>query len=105
MKAKILNSFDDLTTNQLTVGLGYESYAEPKVTIYSSLNTIHLECSQPELLGDKLDIYNLSGQQIITSNIEQTQLNSINADIPPGIYLCKFQLDGSAKTRRIVFID
>jgi len=105
MKAKVLNSFGDLTTSELTVGVNSDSFVDPKAKLYTSQNTIHLECSQPELLGDKLEIYNLSGQRIITSIINQTQLNTVNTDFLQGIYLCRLQFNGKVQTKRVALIN
>ncbi len=58
MKAKILNSFDDLTTNELLVGVGPASNAIPNIVLFTSQNTIHLECNYPERLGDHFDVFN-----------------------------------------------
>lgn len=104
MKAKILNSFDDLTTNQLIVSSGHQSFAETKVKLYTSQNTIYLECSQPELLGDKLEVFKISGQKIITAEVAQAKLNRVNGALLRGIYLCRYLFDGKTQTQRIVIV-
>jgi hypothetical protein len=102
---KVLNSFDDLTTSQLTVGLGFTPAVEPKVVLSATQSTIYLQCSHPKLLGDKMEVFSLSGQHIKSSKIEQTQLNSFDVNILPGIYLCRYWYNGIMQTQRVVCIN
>lgn len=99
----VLNSFDDLTTSQLTVGLGLTSVVEPKIVLSVSQNRIFVECSHANLLGDKLEMFNLSGQQIAVYRIEQTPMNSFEVNLLPGIYLCRFWFNGKMQSQRVVF--
>lgn len=104
MEAKILNSFNDLTTNNLSVGVGQALYNEANINLFVSQNRIQIVCNQPELLGDKMEIFNLSGQRIIISKIEKVQLNSIGINMVSGIYICRFQYDRKMQTRRVVYV-
>jgi hypothetical protein len=104
MKSKIINSFEDLTSSTFSVGVGMEQYSKPEINLYLSSSTIYLECQQPGLLGDKLEIYNLSGQLMQSTNIQTTQSNNISINVPPGIYLCSFIFDEIRQTRRVVFV-
>ena len=104
MKNKILNSFEDLTSGTFSIYVGIDQFENPEVNLYSTSTAIHLECKQPELLGDKLEIFNLSGQLIQSANIQATQSNNISINVPPGIYLCSFIFDGLRQTRRVVFV-
>jgi hypothetical protein len=102
--AKILNSFDDLTSNALSIGVGLNSYAKSNVVLFATRNQLQMKCSHPELLGDKLEIFTLSGQLIKTARIEQTQLNSFDVNLLPGIYLCRYWFDAKIQTQRVVCI-
>jgi len=102
IKAKVLNSFADLTSSILSVGVGFTPYVKPNVVLFTTKNTIYLECSHPELLGNKVEVFNLSGQLIKTSNIKQIQLNSIDINLLPGFYLCRFKLDSKKQTKSVV---
>lgn len=104
MQDKILNSFEDVTSNDLIVSASFDMESKSKIKIFTVQNTIYLECGQPELLGDKLEIFNLSGQQIQASNIERTHMNGIAVDLPKGIYLCSYVFDGKRQSRRVVFV-
>jgi len=104
MKNKILNSFEDLTSGTFSIYVGIDQFENPEVNLYSTSTAIHLEGKQPELLGDKLEIFNLSGQLIQSANIQASQSNNISINVPPGIYLCSFIFDGLRQTRRVVFV-
>ena len=104
LNAKILNGFTDITTNELSLGNSFTPFTKPKVILYTSQNTIHLKCQQPELLGDKVEVFNLLGQKIKVSKIEQTQINNIVANTIPGIYLCRYRFDGKIHSQHVVFI-
>lgn len=103
MDAKILNSFDDLTSNGLIVGIGFTPKIIPEVKLFASGNTLHLECSQPEYLGNKIEIFSLSGQKINTTNVQQVPLNYISIQLSPGLYLCRYSFNGKMFTNRIIF--
>ena len=105
LKAEILNGFIDITTNELSLGNDFNLAIKSKVILYTSQNTIHLKCQQPELLGDKVEIFNLMGQRIKTSKIDNTQLNSINVNAIPGIYLCRYKFDEKMYRQHVVFVN
>lgn len=105
IKAEILNGFTDVTTNELSLGDGFASLIKPKVVLYTSSNTIHLDCSHPELLGDQMEVFNIWGQSIKISRIEQSQINKINVNTTQGVYLCRYQFDGEIHSRQVVFVD
>ena len=104
VKAEILNSYDDITTNELSLDAIFTLFERPQVVLYSTQNTLHLKCSNPELLGNKVDIFNLAGQKIITAKIEKIPLNHIDVNIKRGMYLCRFLIDDKLQTRQIVFV-
>jgi len=104
IKAKILNGFTDLTTNKLALDDGFTLFTRPKIVLYTTQNTIHIKCESPELLGAFVEIFNLSGQRIQRSKIEQIQLNNIRMNVNEGIYFCRFMLDGKMQTHKVVFV-
>jgi hypothetical protein len=101
---KILNSFDDITSNILTIGVGLTAYAEPDLVFITSQHTVIMKCNHPELLGDEVELFTLSGQLIKTSKIEKTHLNSVGVNLLSGIYLFKYWFDSKMKTQRVVVI-
>lgn len=103
IEEEILNSFNDLTTNELLLDVGSSPFTKPKVVLYTAQNTLNIKCDIPELLGDKIEIFNLTGQGFKTSKIEKTQLNSINLNVKPGMYFCRYQIGGITYTQKVVF--
>jgi len=101
---KVLNSFEDLTSNELIVSTSEYRPSKPEVVIFTSPNTIHIKCSKPELLGEKLVIYNLAGQRIQTSSLERVHMNTFSANLPPGIYLSSLVFDHVRQSQRVVFV-
>lgn len=102
--SEILNGFNDITTNELSLGIG-TPFTMPKVVLYATRNALHLECNYPEMLGDKLEIFNLSGQKIMTAKIEQNHINTIFISTKPGVYICRYLLDDKPQNRQIVFVN
>jgi len=99
-----LNGFVDITTNELALGIDIILFSWPQVVVYSSRNTLFLKCDNPKLLGDKVEVFSTSGQLIKSSGIEQMQLNSIDVNVNPGIYFCRYQFDGKTQTQKVVFM-
>jgi|GEM_PF-240385 len=106
IEAKVLNTWNDITTNGIIIaGINDQDIHTDDLSIYSSRGTIFLKCKQPELLGDFVALYNLSGQIIQRSKIQQSTTNFIQTDVEPGIYLCRFSYNGQNQTRRILLVD
>ena len=103
LKSKIINSFNDLTSNQLLLNVGVSSFFKDNPTLFSANKRIYLECSQPQLLDNKLLIFNLSGQLVKTTTIENIQMNTIPMILNSGIYICSFQFNGQLHTTKIFF--
>jgi len=70
LKSKILNSFEDLTSNTLTVDITSNEIKLQNPILYTTSNTIKLKCFHPELLGKTLEIFNLTGKKINTYSIQ-----------------------------------
>lgn len=104
IKEEILNGFTDLTTNELALDDGFTFFARPELILYTTQYSIHIKCESPELLGSEIEIFNLSGQRIQQSKIEQVYLNTINVNLIPGIYFCRFQFDDKIQSRKVVFV-
>ena len=104
IKAEILNGYNDLTTNALTLDVGSDLFEKPNVVLYTTQNTLHLKCDNPKLLGRKVLLFNTSGQLVKTSTIEQQQLNSIEVNSIKGMYFCRYQFDGKVQTQKVVFV-
>lgn len=104
LKAKILNGYGDLTTNELSLDNGSDLFSKPGIVLFATQNALHLKCDSPELLGEQLVIYNLSGQVVRLVQLEKTQLNTIGLNIQPGIYFCRFIFNGKSESKHVVFV-
>ncbi len=102
---KVINSFDDLTSNDVPIGVGISQMSNPKINLYASAQSIKMFCDQPELLGDRLEIFNLSGQKLANYALHQLHLNQFGTSLKPGIYLCKFSYAGKLDVQRVVVIN
>ena len=103
LKEKILNSFEDLTSSSIILGTGFISDKKPEVNIFSTQNTICIKCNSPELLGNEMEIFNISGQLLTTVKIEKKSLNRFTLNIPPGYYLCRYVFEEIKQTVQIIF--
>jgi hypothetical protein len=102
LKSKILNSFDDLNTDVFTVGIKNRDEINPGIRLFATHNLIHLECEKPWLLGEKLEIFNSSGQHINSLDITKRKLNIISVKLKPGIFLCRLKYKNAWYTCRLV---
>jgi hypothetical protein len=105
MESKILNSFEDLTSSSLIVSI-YANYAtETSLQVYAAQNTIVVNFNQPKLLGEKVEIFSLAGQRVKMAKLEQSRSNQIAVNLNPGIYFCRFSIDGKPITKRLSIIN
>lgn len=104
IKDVVLNSYEDITTNELSLDAIFIPFENPTVVLYSTPNTLHLKCSNPKLLGNKLEVFNPSGQLIKTASIEQQQINSIEINGISGIYFCRYQVNSRTQTQKVIVI-
>lgn len=102
LDAKIINTWEDLCTNTTTIDISSFEGITDDIKIFSSMNTLYLECSRPDLLGGEMTIYNISGQKIKTAKIDQSISNTINVNAPSGIYLCTFEYAKKIHSRRVL---
>ena len=80
--------------NILKDGIGiYPTVSNGEITIQSNLN-----------LGDvKLDIYNISGQKVYSSNLElSNNTQRVNLNLSSGMYLAQFTVDNISETKKII---
>lgn len=105
MKSKILNSFEDLTSSTLAAGNEFSIFQKPEIKIYKNSQYLHLDCSQPELLGDQIEIYTPLGQLVQVSNLENNTQNKIEFPYPNGVYLCRFSFNNQIQSQAIRFVN
>jgi hypothetical protein len=86
LERKILNSYEDLESNILTLGLN-ESNIIKKPKVFESNGNINIVCDNKHFLGQELRVYNMLGQLINIHYLPPNQINSLNHRLNPGIYL------------------
>lgn len=101
MKAKIINSFNDLTSSSITAVAEFAKRNEEPVKIYNHLNSLYLDCKQPELLGEQVEIYSVLGQLVGVENIDKTTHNELEISLPKGIYICNYEWNSMRKSQTI----
>ncbi|MBN2174637.1 MAG: CotH kinase family protein [Bacteroidales bacterium] len=105
LDAKIINSFSDLTSNEISINVGINSGVVPNVELYIKGNSLIIRCNQPQLLGEEIEIFNLIGKLVNTYSIDNTTSNTITIDQNTGIYFCRYNINGQYLTQRIVIVD
>ena len=103
--AKILNTWDDLTTNTASIGTSFDENVFDEIKIFAASNSIYLHCDRSELLGNEMMIYNLSGQIVKTVKINPDYSTTINLNSPAGIYICTFKFDGKQLSKRVLITE
>lgn len=101
MKAKIINSFNDLTSSSIAASTEFASEKLESVKIYNRMNALYLVCKQPELLGEHIEIYSVLGQLVEVKNIDNTTYNELEISLPKGIYICSYKWNNMRKSQTI----
>lgn len=100
--ADVINTWDNLTTNTVAVGIHSAAKKMNTAKVYTSGSTIYIQCSHPDLLGAEMHIFNLRGQLVQSANPKRAMMEGIEINLSPGIYLCTFRYDGQMQTQRIL---
>jgi len=105
LDAKILNTWDELTTNTALIGISSSEDVFDNIGIFANSHTIFLECNKPELFGNEMMIYNISGQLVKTVKINPNSSIEINFNSPAGIYICSLNYNRKQFSRRVLITD
>ncbi len=103
INSDILTGFNEITSSTIPLDVENNFNIESNIIVYTSQNNIYLKCSHPELLGNRLEVFNILGQPILTSKIEPLQINNIKANKLRGIYICRFVYNEKIQNRQIIF--
>lgn len=103
IKSEILNGYSNITTNELNLGVNSDFSVKTQPLVYATQNTIYIKCDFPELLGNQVEIFNISGQRVKALKIEKEQLNSIGLNVKRGMYFCRYQFNKKIHTQKVVF--
>ena len=102
---KILNTFQDLTSNKLgTAGIGDHSAQLPEIKVFYAYDQIHIMSNQPELLPEHIEILNVTGQILGIYKIEKKPENIVGIHLQPGIYFIVFNTEIKPQIHRIAVL-
>lgn len=73
---KVINSFQDLYTPTLIAGK-MDRHSEPQPTAYVHLGKAYLRCNSPEALGERIFIYDMTGNLVKSLITERTYINDL----------------------------
>ncbi len=100
---KLINTFQEITSNTLgTSGIKPTIENPPEIKVYTTNNVLKIDCTEPQLLGRTVGIFNLTGQQVAVYQISPQNENSINLNLKAGIYLVRIFYDNKPQTQRII---
>lgn len=105
MKAKILNSYHDITSSSITAATDFIGSIDSKVNIYSHSNYLFLESKQPQFLGDQLEVYSILGQRVGYFKIDKTTINKVDLSLPSGIYICNYEFENIKQSKSIRIVN
>ena len=86
---KIINTWDDVTSNKLATASSPEAYAHHLTEVFVSNGIIRLNCFEPKLLPQFADLYSVTGQLLRKYELQQQSENLLEAPGIPGIYILK----------------
>jgi hypothetical protein len=94
IQADVLNGFDDLTSNSLVLtGTYQQKDYSGKVSIRTTSGMLHIVCSEPALLPDRVELYSMAGQRVGVFQIGKSTQNRLKPVLAPGLYMLKIELD------------
>lgn len=98
--AGILNTSQPVESDRLT---GTPEYTQTASRVYTSRNTLLLECDNPELLGEQLELFDTSGRQVHTFILQKSHVNRFETSLATGIYLVKYQVGTEQRIQKMVW--
>jgi hypothetical protein len=101
---KVINSFEDLTSNEVSIYVGLQTGLLSQLELFADGQSIFIKCDQPGLLGDNVEIFNMSGQRISRIKLNHAVMNRVILNVKPGIYLCKFLYAREIVFRKVAII-
>ncbi len=104
IQAKVINTFNHLTTSESSIGLGIPNAQKTAVKVYTHDNIITVVNSRDDLAATMLEIINLTGQVVAQYQIPKQKIQRIHTRIPSGVYLCRLNMGKTLLTKRIVIL-
>lgn len=98
------NTFDDLTSNKLGTAGTIEFNEQTLIKIMENKGEIIIYCTKPEILGNQVEITNITGKLLHTFSIEKNERISISHQLPSGIYIVKLLVRNQQYSHKIAVI-
>ncbi len=89
---KAINTWQSITSNKLeTAGNDEQTAFRASVTLYNSNNQLIIRCTNPEILPNEAEIFNVNGQSMGRWSLEKSYQNIIPHNLNAGLYILNFQ--------------
>lgn len=103
---KAVNYWLDLTSNELSsAGTAEGDRQKEEIKVFWENPTLHILTDHPENLPDVAGIFNISGQQLKTLELQKTGRNIIVTGLTPGLYLLRMQTATSQFTYKFAVTE
>jgi len=100
---EIINTFEDLTSNTLqTGGLNDSGNSQAYVKVFYKGQQMHIQCVNPELLPDQVQIIDMAGRCTGVFPLQKTNENIISTSLKTGVYCVRFPTSPFFQTHRII---
>lgn len=102
MDEKILNTWQDLTSNKLSSAATGEQLPATRISLFGNAGSIHIRCDRPERLPDQVEILNIAGQKAGIFELEKRSENILYIHIAPGLYFIRLNTKPSPQIHKVV---
>lgn len=99
---KVLNTYQDLETNNLVLDIGEMEDLSDNIRILYSNQQIHIYCDHPQWLLEEFHIFDMAGRKIQSMGFYPANHTSVSLQLNPGIYLVKFHYHGQNISKKIL---
>ncbi len=92
--AKVVNTSVDLESNSFDKVNGrLDNVPTFNLKAYFDQNYLILNCEDPDLLGNALEVYDTMGKLMISSRLSKTKINKIETHLKSAVYLLKYYIN------------
>jgi hypothetical protein len=102
VEKKILNTWQDLTSNKLANAGAGDPLSGTAISVFSGSGAIHIRCDRPETLPGQVEVLNIAGQLVGIFRLEKIPENIVDIHLVPGIYFIKLKTGPNPQVHRLV---
>jgi len=99
---KILNTWEDLTSNRLATAGTHDPLAGDGIQVYFAEGMIHLRSMEPGRLPDDAILYDVSGRALRNYRLEDVTENLLPAPDSPGVVFLQLTIQGQKKMFKVL---